>query len=133
MTKKMITIFEFYRLTFFFLNFVVTKKSGKTNIAGEGLMRTIHVTLGVRYLKNLSIIKFFSACHVLCLLAFYQNQQKRHSEIIMFTHQAVNVYYYKLTVDGINVILFSILLLRSFECGFIVMVVGHEFALPYNN
>lgn len=96
-------------------------------------MRTIHVTLGVRYLKNLSIIKFFPTCHVLCLLAFYQNQQKRHSEIIMFTHQAVNVYYYKLTVDGINVILFSILLLRSFECGFIVMVVGHEFALPYNN
>ncbi|XP_025086142.1 low affinity vacuolar monovalent cation/H(+) antiporter-like [Pomacea canaliculata] len=38
------------------------------------------------------------------------NQQKRHSEIIMFTHQAVNVYYYKLTVDGINVILFNLLL-----------------------
>lgn len=32
MTKKMITIFEFYRLTFFFLNFVVTKKSGKQTL-----------------------------------------------------------------------------------------------------
>ncbi|XP_076468556.1 uncharacterized protein LOC143299236 [Babylonia areolata] len=37
------------------------------------------------------------------------NPRKHHSEIIMYTHQAVNFYYYKLTVDGVNVILVNLL------------------------
>ncbi|XP_041358992.1 low affinity vacuolar monovalent cation/H(+) antiporter-like [Gigantopelta aegis] len=32
-----------------------------------------------------------------------------HSEIIMFTHQSMNVYYYKYTVDGVNVFLVNLL------------------------
>ena len=38
-----------------------------------------------------------------------QDPQEHYSEIVMYTHQAVNLYYYKLTVDGVNVILVSIL------------------------
>ncbi|KAL8576441.1 hypothetical protein ACOMHN_049008 [Nucella lapillus] len=38
------------------------------------------------------------------------NPGKGHSEIIMYTHQAANFYYYKLTVDGVNVILVNLLL-----------------------
>ncbi|GFN79388.1 cation/h+ exchanger protein 1 [Plakobranchus ocellatus] len=34
---------------------------------------------------------------------------ERHSEIIMYTHQSFNVYYYKYTVDGVNVILANLL------------------------
>ena len=45
----------------------------------------------------------------------FQNPEERYSEIIMYTHQAVNFYYYKLTVDGVNVILVSILSIAC-EC-----------------
>ncbi|KAL5012485.1 hypothetical protein ScPMuIL_011036 [Solemya velum] len=38
------------------------------------------------------------------------NSRNKHSEIIMYTHQAINVYYYKYTVDGMNVILVNLLL-----------------------
>ncbi|XP_045205295.2 uncharacterized protein LOC123557719 [Mercenaria mercenaria] len=36
--------------------------------------------------------------------------KKIRSEIIMYTHQSVNVYYYKYTVDGMNIILVNLLL-----------------------
>lgn len=38
------------------------------------------------------------------------NRGKQYSEIIMLTHRAVNPYYYKMTVDGVNVILVNLLL-----------------------
>ena len=48
----------------------------------------------------------------------FQNPEERYSEIIMYTHQAVNLYYYKLTVDGVNVILVSILSIAC-ECAYV--------------
>lgn len=36
---------------------------------------------------------------------------RRNGEIIMYTHQSLNIYYYKYTVDGMNVILVNLLLL----------------------
>jgi hypothetical protein len=39
--------------------------------------------------------------------------KKIRSEIIMYTHQSVNIYYYKYTVDGMNIILVSILLYKN--------------------
>ena len=41
--------------------------------------------------------------------------KKIQSEIIMYTHQSVNIYYYKYTVDGMNIILVSILLKKFIE------------------
>ncbi|XP_067663324.1 uncharacterized protein [Haliotis asinina] len=38
------------------------------------------------------------------------DSKKRHSEIIMYTHQSVNLYYYKYTLDGVNVILVNLLI-----------------------
>ncbi|XP_060601069.1 uncharacterized protein LOC132754458 [Ruditapes philippinarum] len=35
--------------------------------------------------------------------------KKIRSEIIMYTHQSVNIYYYKYTVDGMNIILVNLL------------------------
>lgn len=55
---------------YFFSKFCSDKEEWKTNIAGEGLMRTIHVTLGVRYLKNLSIIKFFFSMSCIMFACF---------------------------------------------------------------
>ncbi|XP_052228178.1 uncharacterized protein LOC127842626 isoform X9 [Dreissena polymorpha] len=39
----------------------------------------------------------------------YMEPERIHSEIIMFTHQSVNVYYFKYTVDGMNIILVNLL------------------------
>ncbi|GAB1597580.1 low affinity vacuolar monovalent cation/H(+) antiporter-like [Argonauta hians] len=38
------------------------------------------------------------------------NTKKQNGEIIMYTHQSVNIYYYKYAVDGMNVILVNLLL-----------------------
>ncbi|XP_071087654.1 uncharacterized protein [Haliotis cracherodii] len=38
------------------------------------------------------------------------DSKKSHSEIIMYTHQSVNLYYYKYTLDGVNVILVNLLI-----------------------
>lgn len=38
------------------------------------------------------------------------NSKKQNGEIIMYTHQSVNIYYYKYAVDGMNVILVNLLL-----------------------
>ena len=39
----------------------------------------------------------------------FQSASNPHSDIIVYIHQAVNFYYYKYTVDGMNVIAVSIL------------------------
>ena len=39
-----------------------------------------------------------------------QNPEESFGDIIMYTYKAVNLNYYKYTVDGINVIVLSILL-----------------------
>ncbi|XP_012944323.1 putative cation exchanger C521.04c [Aplysia californica] len=40
----------------------------------------------------------------------FMESGSRHSEIIMYTHQSFNFYYYKYTVDGVNVILANLLI-----------------------
>ncbi|XP_064608043.1 uncharacterized protein LOC135472456 [Liolophura sinensis] len=49
-----------------------------------------------------------------------------HSEIIMYTHQSVNIYYYKYTVDGMNVILVNLLV-------FVVVALILGYSDPDNN
>lgn len=40
----------------------------------------------------------------------YVKQEHQESEILMYTHQSVYLYYYKYSVDGMNIILFNLLL-----------------------
>ncbi|XP_033744233.1 putative cation exchanger C521.04c [Pecten maximus] len=40
----------------------------------------------------------------------YVKQDHQESEILMYTHQSVYLYYYKYSVDGMNIILFNLLL-----------------------
>lgn len=49
------------------------------------------------------------------LLFFFQSDAPQ-TDIILYIHQAVNIYYYKYTIDGVNVIVASILF-ECFECG----------------
>ncbi|ESO88501.1 hypothetical protein LOTGIDRAFT_165642 [Lottia gigantea] len=37
------------------------------------------------------------------------DSERLHSEILLYTHQSMNIYYYKFTIDGVNVILKCIL------------------------
>ena len=55
---------------------------------------------------NISQIIVFNFCVVMCL---FQSQTHPNTDIIVYTHQAVNIYYYKYSVDGMNVIAVSIL------------------------
>ncbi|ELT88185.1 hypothetical protein CAPTEDRAFT_144591 [Capitella teleta] len=45
------------------------------------------------------------------------NSEFASGDIIMFTHQAINVYYYKYTVDGVNVICVNLLVIVFFALG----------------
>ncbi|KAK7479214.1 hypothetical protein BaRGS_00029558, partial [Batillaria attramentaria] len=66
--------------------------------------------LGIPVLWPVHAVVWFITWLFVVSIPVAKNPQKRHSEIMMYSHQAVNWYYYKMTIDGVNVILVNLLL-----------------------
>ncbi|KAK3099824.1 hypothetical protein FSP39_010332 [Pinctada imbricata] len=116
--------------------YVSSSSSGSSNkseeakllIGQEGRMTPKAVCRGFWVnMKAIEKIIFLPPTHVRVgdSLTMDLDTKKLRSEIIVYTHTAINVYYYKYTVDGMNIILVNLLL-------FVVLAIGLGYSDPEN-